>query len=486
MQCLSPYTVLEKHAADRPNAQAIVIGDTKVGYDEFVGRVTGFASWLLHHGFTPGGVSGLCIRDEVGHLIAATALLCLGSPHMSLGSHETGATKRALARKVDVKQLIVEKREEWMEGLTTIVLPNENSVAVMAARSDIAIGSGAWGGLDSICVYLNTSGSTNIPKTFGLSLRRVFNLTKRYADDPRERRSMRTGSIEFDAHRLHRICSLMAGNSCIFLPHVSLRNLVDLCETAAVSSLQMGAYKLATLVRSEGRSGARLPASTAVLTGGSRVPGRLRKELKASLTDNLFVLYATSEVGMISLASPDQHDRFPEGVGFPAAGVTVEILGPGGEPVTPGEIGEIRLCKDGMANGYVAESEKSRVFSEGWFYPRDLVSRRDGEPLIFHGRADDVMILNGINIYPNAIEDALESHPDVREAVAYPIKSRIHGQIPVAAVVLNDGSQQRSVSHLMDLCRQVLGIRAPRQILVVDRIPRNSAGKPLRRELAMS
>ena len=56
------------------------------------------------------------------------------------------------------------------------------------------------------------------------------------------------------------------------------------------------------------------------------------------------------------------------------------------------------------------------------------------------------MILNSINIYPSAIEDILERQPDVKEAVAYPIKSRIHGEIPVAAVVLKDGAP-RDVSH---------------------------------------
>jgi len=204
------------------------------------------------------------------------------------------------------------------------------------------------------------------------------------------------------------------------------------------------------------------------------------------LTDNLWVLYATSEIGMISLASPQQHDSFPEGVGFPAAGVSVEIVGPDGEIVDSGEVGQIRIRKAGMAQGYIAEPASPSNFQDGWFYPRDLVSQSDGEPLIFHGRADDVIILNGINIFPSAIEDTLESHPDVQEAVAYPIKSRVHGEIPVAAVILKDGAKHRGVSPLVDLCRQTLGIRAPRQIIVVDQIPRNAAGKPLRRAFAAS
>jgi acyl-coenzyme A synthetase/AMP-(fatty) acid ligase len=431
-------------------------------------------------------VTGLCIRDEVDHLVCAMALLCLGTPQLSLASHENGTTKRSLARKVGVTQLVIQTPHDWMAGLRTIVVPIGDPNAVAAAcgsnLSSLFIGRS----LDSICLYQNTSGSTNIPKTFGLTLGRVLSLSERYSNDPKERRTLRTGSIEFDAHRLHRICSLIAGHSCVFLRQVNLRSLVALCESTSVSAIHMGAYKLASLVQAEPHGHARLPSFTTVLTGGSRVPGRLRRELKHVLTDNLWVLYATSEVGMISVASPDQHDNFPEGVGFPPAGVAVEIFGSSGENVAPGEIGQIRVRKPTMAKGYIAEPGASSSFRDGWFYPRDLVSRATDGPLIFHGRADDVMILNGINVFPTAIEDFLESHPDVCEAVAYPVKSRIHGEIPVAAVVLKKGVRGLGVSHLLDLCRQVLGIRAPRQIFVVDQIPRNTAGKPLRRELAAS
>jgi acyl-coenzyme A synthetase/AMP-(fatty) acid ligase len=222
------------------------------------------------------------------------------------------------------------------------------------------------------------------------------------------------------------------------------------------------------------------------MSGGSRVPGPLRQAVKALLTDQFWVHYATSEVGTISLASPDQHERYPEGVGFPEPGVTVEIVGPSGEGLEPGEIGQIRVVKPTMAIGYIAEPGAFSSFRDGWFYPRDLVSRATDEPLIFHGRADDVMILNGLNIFPSAIEDTLESHPDVKEAVAFAVKSRIHGEIPVAAVVLSARAQSRDTSHLLDHCRQSLGVRGPRQILIVESIPRNQAGKPLRRELARS
>jgi acyl-coenzyme A synthetase/AMP-(fatty) acid ligase len=173
-------------------------------------------------------------------------------------------------------------------------------------------------------------------------------------------------------------------------------------------------------------------------------------------------------------------------VGFPAQGVTVEIVDDNDEVVEPGIIGEIRVRKSTMAKGYLAERVQAFNFDDGWFYPRDLISWNKDEPLIFHGRADDVMIIDGINVYASAIEDILETHPDVAEAVAYPINSRVHGQIPVAAVILKDSVRLTDTAPLMDLCRGTLGIRAPRQIFVVHEIPRNAAGKPLRYELAAS
>jgi acyl-CoA synthetase (AMP-forming)/AMP-acid ligase II len=94
------------------------------------------------------------------------------------------------------------------------------------------------------------------------------------------------------------------------------------------------------------------------------------------------------------------------------------------------------------------------------------------------------MILDGVNVFPSAIEDALESLPGVLEAVAFPIKSRVHGEIPAAAVVLSGRAAAEEISGILSYCQQLLGIRAPRQIRVVSTIPRNAAGKPLRRELA--
>jgi acyl-CoA synthetase (AMP-forming)/AMP-acid ligase II len=468
------FAILEDHAGS-PGRQAIVTGYREISYPELIERIACLASDLLDRGLDPRGPVGVSIRDEIDHVVAAVALLCLGAPQLNLPSHEAPDTLRALAHRIGVRQVVAADAEPWMDGMRIFT---QSGAAIHRP-------SGAFPAQDveTVVLYRTTSGSTGVPKAFGLSLDRLLWISRRCAERPSERRVLRTSSMEFDSTRIHRICSLIAGNTCVMAQPLATGELPQLCADADVTEVHLGTFKLAELVAVEAHRSMRFPADTRLLTGGSRVSGTLRRRVRDRLTDNLWISYATSEIGAISLASPDQHEAYPEGVGFALPGVSVEIISENGEPAGPGAIGVARVRKSGAPSGYVRDADASTAFRDGWFTTGDLLSLEPGEPLIFHGRADDVMILNGINIYPSAIEDVLEAHPDVREAVAYPVTSRIHGEIPVAAVVLAGAGNGDDVAPLMELCRRSLGIRAPRRIVVVDRIPRNETGKPLRREL---
>jgi acyl-coenzyme A synthetase/AMP-(fatty) acid ligase len=124
-----------------------------------------------------------------------------------------------------------------------------------------------------------------------------------------------------------------------------------------------------------------------------------------------------------------------------------------------------------------------RHFVDGWFVPGDLASMDANGILRVHGRKDDMMIMNGINIFPAEIERVLESHPAVGAAAALPLASTMHGQIPVAAVELREGHACTS-AELVAFARAALGVRTPRWIEILPALPRNALGKVVRRELA--
>jgi long-chain acyl-CoA synthetase len=139
-----------------------------------------------------------------------------------------------------------------------------------------------------------------------------------------------------------------------------------------------------------------------------------------------------------------------------------------------------------MATGYLGNPEATaRRFRDGWFWSGDMGFLRSDGQLVINGRADDMMILNGVNIFPVEIERVLERHPAVLIAAALPIPSKVHGQIPVAAVELREGHAIGSV-ELQSYAREHLALRAPRRVLIMVALPRNSQGKIMRREIAQA
>lgn len=460
--------------AGREHEDAILAQSGSTPFDAFLERVERMAGLIEAHGAALGATVGVAVQDPLLHLVAGMAALIGGWPQVCLPSHETPDSNRSTAERLGVALVVCETPQPWMAAASTLIV---SDAALRAAPRGAAWRDAAGG---DTTFFVKTSGSTSLPKLFGLSHARLDEAIRNVAQDERERRVMRSSSIEFDSTRMYRLFALVAGRATVMPP----RDMADLgahCARFDVSQVHIGAYPLASLMAG-GRAVSRMPDASSVLSGGSRVPGALRADIAARLSANLFVSYATSEVGPISIAEPGEHDAFPEGVGAPREGVEVEVVDADGVEVAPGETGEVRVRRAHSPTAYLGR-EAAAQFRDGWFYPRDLVSRPDGGPLIYHGRSDDVMMLNGIKIAASAIEDALSALPGVREAVAFPLTSRVHGEVPAAAVVLAPGAEATEAA-LLAQCRRALGIRGPRRIVIVDAIPRTHTGKPMKRELA--
>ena len=95
-------------------------------------------------------------------------------------------------------------------------------------------------------------------------------------------------------------------------------------------------------------------------------------------------------------------------------------------------------------------------------------------------RMYDLMILDGINIYPAEIENVLLHHPAVAEAAAFPLRSVARGDTPIAAIVTK---QQTTTAELLSHCRDRLGVHAPHDLIFVSKMPQNAVGKIIKNEL---
>ena len=163
-------------------------------------------------------------------------------------------------------------------------------------------------------------------------------------------------------------------------------------------------------------------------------------------------------------------------------GLTLEVVDEHGTQRPALVSGEIRVSGPGVITSYIDNPEASaKSFRNGWFYPGDLGFMTAEGALVLQGRKDDMMIFDGINIYPAEIEGVLAAHPSVRETAAFSLRHERFQDVPVAAVTLTSEASEKA---LIEHCRNLLGIKHPKRVFVLEEFPRNPMGKILRRELA--
>ena len=470
--------ILSRLAHDAPGLPALVFETGLWTRSELHDRITTVALWLLESKVTLGRMAGVAVADEMDHLCVTLALMSLNTPSISLPSFQPAERNFVLASLVGVSTSIVELEGQGVPGTRELVLPRYRELVHGAGSGspplpELASLTGAPA-CESL-LYRSTSGTTGTPKTFGVSWGLIIEGIERITSGARESCVLRTSTIEHDLIRVYRVMAALGGRCSAIAPDLRGLRLADFCTRAGVTEILTGTYWLTSALQAAVAEGAALPAGTGIMASASRVPGPLRHEVLKRLTPDLRVGYALSEIGVVSIAEPSEHEPWPEGVGFPSAGVEVSIRDLAGDPVAPGMVGEAWIRK-GRVRNPLANGEG------GWFRTRDLLSWPSGSPLQFQGRSDDLMILNGINIFPAEIENCLVEHPGVAEVVAYGIASDRHGTIPAAAVVIAGGGEV-DARELLKFARDRLGIRGPRIVHIVEEMPRTSSGKPIPSEL---
>lgn len=186
--------------------------------------------------------------------------------------------------------------------------------------------------------------------------------------------------------------------------------------------------------------------------------------------------YGMTETGM-NLSNPYAGPRVPGTVGTPLPGVSIRIVGSEDRDLPPGETGELLVRGSNVFEGYWRDPEKTAAsFLEGWFRTGDL-ARRDPATggITLLGRRHELIISGGFNIYPREVEEVLAALPGIREAAVVGRSHPEWGEVPVAFLVA-DGPVDPD--EIIAACkRQMAGFKVPREIRIVESLPRNALGK---------
>lgn len=190
---------------------------------------------------------------------------------------------------------------------------------------------------------------------------------------------------------------------------------------------------------------------------------------------------------IMNMTNPYEGERRAGTVGGPFPGQEARVVDVSTrQPLPTGEIGEIEVRGQHVFSGYWKRPDATaEAFGpDGWFKTGDLGwSSADGYYTIT-GRARELIISGGYNVYPREVEDVLEGHPDVAEVAVIGLPDSDLGEQVVAVVVAREGCEP-DAAEIIAFCReQLASYKKPRQIVFVDALPRNALGKVQKHLLA--
>lgn len=472
----TPSATVRRLARSAPGRIAVIDRGRPVTYAALDQGTQRLAGWLVRQGVAPGDLAGLTLRDELAHLLATLALLRLGCDQVTLPRWDPVPMRAALAARLRVVVLLAEDAADGLAGITTLV-PDIAAIAADAAQEAASLpvvgqGSGA--------MIFASSGTTGAAKLVRMTEGVLAAQSALTAGIGAVRHRLATN--EYSNGKRLQLQTLCIGGTEVLANNGSGHDLAGTCRAFGVERLNLAPQRAARLLEDLDRDGAApWPRGTAIMISGGMVPGALRAGLEARATRQLFVSYGCTEAGGMAMAGPGDHALHPDTVGPAYPTVTVEVVDDEGLLLPAGACGHVRVRSAACVDGYLDDpAATARAFRDGWFHPGDAGFLTREGALVLAGRSDDMMNLGSIKIFPAEIEAAVQGFPGLVECAAFAMRSPALGDIPMLAVVAQEGFDAAALSAH---ARERLGLRAPRKVVVVHALPRNARGKVLRREL---
>ncbi len=476
---------LAHHVTARPDRPALIAGDRVVLYRDLDGMVRRWAAHLHALGMRQGDVLGIALGDNIEHVLALYAAARMGAIALPMDWRWMPGESAAVARHFRASAVLVEADAAPFDGPRTIVVDAGFVAATDRAPTDQVFPSGD-AARDLPLLMSLSSGTTGRPKgpmlTHHQFLRRFWTHWIDLGLNSREVFVSAT-PLYFGGGRTFAMSLLFSGGTvCLFPPPFRPRELVDEVARRGASSAFLVPTQLRRLLELPDDAVGPLRAMRLLLSSGAPLTPWERRALRDRLCQGFHEYYASTEGGGISLLRPEELDTHTGSVGRPVFGVEVAVFDDSGARLPSGSVGRLAYRGPGVARGFFDDpAADAEAFADGFFFPGDLGEVDAAGFVSLRGRAKDMIIRGGVNIYPAEIESILLSHDSVAEAAVVGWPSRDLGE-EVAAFVLPRGVADPEA--LRAFCATRLApYKVPRAVIVTDDLPRNSSGKVLKAAL---
>ena len=460
--------------AAQKDALLILADGTQVSGQQFYAMIAQQAHALVHVGVRPGDRVAVQVGKSVAALATYGACVAIGAVYLPLNPAYTAAEIGYFLSDATPQVFICNPGTVAPAGpyMLTMDATGAGSLADLAAGMPQVIDAVARRQTD-LAALLYTSGTTGRSKGATLSQRNLLSNAKVLVDHWQFTRDdvLLHALPIFHTHGLFVATNvaLIARARMIFLPGFDAAQVMRLLPA---STVMMGVPTFYTRLLDQPGLADAAQGRRLFISGSAPLLAETHKAWEGVTGHRILERYGMTETNM-NTSNPYLGDRRAGTVGQPLPGVGLRIMGEGG-PVPEGEVGVIEVRGDNVFQGYWQMPEKTaeELRADGWFITGDLGRMADGY-LEIVGRAKDLVITGGYNVYPKEIELALDALPGVVESAVIGLPHADFGEAVFAVIVGDVAAEAALAAVAPSLAR----FKQPKGAVVVRDLPRNAMGK---------
>jgi acyl-CoA synthetase (AMP-forming)/AMP-acid ligase II len=479
-----------------PNKVAITHGDKSRTYRELSGRTDRLtAAAISHFKLNKGDNVAIVAKNSIEYVEVVCGLPDAGAAVATVNPRLTGAEVEAICN--DAQARVVFYDDASAESVTSASFDTVEHIVHLGEEYE-ALVEGAT--VPDVYPEINewdpwtipyTSGTTGKPKGVVLPQRSrllaFYQMAQEFGCYGPEDRFLGTTPMNHGAGIAFPLAAIMSGGFTEILDHFDPELLLkklkegNFAGVFTVPTQHHAIFELEQAVLDKYR-GAPLKA---VISNASALPQHLKHKIVPYFGEGmLHETYGSTEAGFVSnLRPPFQLEK--EGcVGTPFPHTFVKLADDDFNEVGPEEPGELWVKSPSGFSGYWNRPEETAAaFKDGWITVGDVAKRDEDGFIYIVDRKKDMVITGGVNVYPREIEELLFGHPAVSDVAVIGVPDDKWGERLRAFIVLNDG-QAIDADSVASFCEgKLASYKIPKDVAVIDTLPRNANGKVLKTEL---
>ena len=275
----------------------------------------------------------------------------------------------------------------------------------------------------------------------------------------------------------------LVGGTIVVQPRFEAEAALDLIQRHRVTTTFMAPTLLKRLVDGQTARPRDVASLRAIFLGAAPCPFALKVRAQAAFGEVLWEFYGATETGVNTILRPEDQLRKPGSCGQAVPGQEIRLVDANGKDVPDGEPGELMVRNTWLAEYYQQPDATGQRLHDGFFTVGDVAYRDDEGYYFVCDRQVDMIISGGVNIYPAEIEAVLHAHPAVADAAVIGVPDDEWGESVKAVVQLRPRAGATAEELIAFCAERLAGYKKPRSIAFVDDIPRDAAGKLLKRTI---